>query len=65
MRTSSAVPALWTEDGGVTTAEYALLLAVIVLSTIVAFSQTSESVQNVVNRASSALASVMGSGCAG
>lgn len=65
MRISSGVPALWTEDGGVTTAEYALLLAVFVLSTIVAFGQTSESVQNVVNRASSALAGVTGSGCAG
>lgn len=54
---------LWLDESAVTTAEYAFLLAALVVTVVVAFANLSGEVQTTVNSSSDALQETSGIGC--
>lgn len=54
---------LWKDEKGLTSTEYALMLALIVLSSLVAFGGLSTEVQSIVRRSGEALSNSTGIGC--
>ena len=55
---------LWADESAVTTAEYAFLLAALVVTVVVAFANLSGEVQTSVNSSSDTLRRTSGIGCA-
>ncbi len=64
MRVYGPLAHLWADDRGMTSTEYALLLAVLSLSAVVAFGQLSDRAIDVANESSSLLEEAFGMGCA-
>lgn len=58
-----ALEKLWRNETGMTSTEYAILLAVVSLSAVVAFGEYSTEIQTIVNRTSNELLRISGIGC--
>jgi len=58
-----ALEKLWRNETGMTSTEYAILLAVVSLSAVVAFGEYSTEIQTIVNRTSDELNRITGIGC--
>ncbi|MFP4248389.1 MAG: Flp family type IVb pilin [Armatimonadota bacterium] len=58
-----ALSYLWSDDAGVTSTEYALMLAVLSLATVVAFASLSTEVQDVAATTSDSMRETSGLGC--
>ena len=63
MRITAALHLLWLDESAISSAEYALMLAVVSLAALVAFANVSTEVQTVVNRTSERLQSSSGMSC--
>jgi Flp pilus assembly pilin Flp len=64
VRVASAAKSMLQDERGVSSVEYAMLLAVLSLAAVIAFGQCSGEVQLVVTRGSRALERAAGMGCA-
>jgi Flp pilus assembly pilin Flp len=58
-----AIALLWGDDAGVTSVEYALMIAVLSLASVVAFAGVSTEVQTIVNTTGEHMSESSGVGC--
>ncbi len=61
--TASRLGSLWRDEDATTTTEYALLLGVLVIGSVVAFGQLGDSVESVAVRGTDALEEATGMSC--
>jgi len=63
MASLKPIRSLWTDQAGVSSVEYAFMLAVVSLAAVVAFASVSTEVQTIVNTTSDRMVRASGIGC--